>query len=48
MQEKEVTPGITLQEYEDRRSRLMEQLPDSSMVVSIAAPMKYMSGGKIC
>lgn len=45
VQRDEVTPGITLNEYKKRRSRLMQALPDSSMVVSVAAPVKYMSGG---
>lgn len=45
VQRDEVTPGIALNEYKKRRSRLMQALPDSSMVVSVAAPVKYMSGG---
>ncbi|TFK22199.1 peptidase M24 [Coprinopsis marcescibilis] len=40
---KDITPGITAEEYEERRKRLMESLPDNSVVVSVAAPIKYMS-----
>ncbi|OCB90214.1 peptidase M24 [Sanghuangporus baumii] len=40
----EVTPGISLSEYKSRRARLMARLPESSMVVSVAASVKYMSG----
>ncbi|KAI5116860.1 hypothetical protein M0805_009170 [Coniferiporia weirii] len=40
----EVTPGITSEEYETRKARLMRELPESSAVVSVAAPVKYMSG----
>ncbi len=41
----ELTPGIPATEYERRRRELMDSLPDGSMVVSVAAPVKYMSGG---
>ncbi|KAH6915471.1 peptidase M24 [Coprinopsis sp. MPI-PUGE-AT-0042] len=41
--QEEVTPGISLSEYDARRKRLMDSLPDNSVVVSVAAPVKYMS-----
>lgn len=40
----ELTPGIPAEEYEWRRRQLMENLPNDSVVVSVAAPVKYMSG----
>ncbi|KAF7301306.1 Methionine aminopeptidase [Mycena indigotica] len=40
----ELTPGFSSEEYETRRRRLMESLPDSSIVVSTAGTIKYMSG----
>ncbi|KAJ7638370.1 peptidase M24 [Roridomyces roridus] len=40
----ELTPGFTANEYETRRRKLMDSLPDSSVVVSIAGTIKYMSG----
>ncbi|KIK55353.1 hypothetical protein GYMLUDRAFT_231086 [Collybiopsis luxurians FD-317 M1] len=40
----ELTPGITSEEYEGRRRRLMNGLPDDSVVVSAAGSVKYMSG----
>ncbi|KAG9317064.1 peptidase M24 [Chiua virens] len=40
----ELTPGIPVEEYERRRRQLMDSLPDDSVVVSVAAPIKYMSG----
>lgn len=39
----ELTPGIRAQEYAQRRQRLMESLPDGSVVVAIAGEIKYMS-----
>ncbi|KAG6830958.1 hypothetical protein H0H92_013670 [Tricholoma furcatifolium] len=39
----ELTPGIPAEDYERRRRALMESLPDNSLVVCIAAPIKYMS-----
>ncbi|KAF4600522.1 hypothetical protein EYR38_005151 [Pleurotus pulmonarius] len=39
----ELTPGIPAEEYETRRRKLMDNLPDDSLVVSVAAPIKYMS-----
>ncbi|GLB33304.1 putative peptidase M24 [Lyophyllum shimeji] len=43
VQPQELTPGIPLEDYEQRRRRLMDRLPDNSLVVSVAAPIKYMS-----
>ncbi|KAG2755665.1 peptidase M24 [Suillus brevipes Sb2] len=40
----ELTPGIPSEEYERRRKDLMDSLPSNSVVVLIAAPVKYMSG----
>jgi len=39
----DLTPGIPASDYDRRRRNLMESLPDKSIVVSVAAPMKYMS-----
>ncbi|KAJ7122944.1 peptidase M24 [Mycena epipterygia] len=44
VQNTELTPGFSAQEYETRRRNLMNSLPDSSIVVSIAGTVKYMSG----
>lgn len=40
----ELTPGITFEDYEKRRKLLIDSLPDDSVIVSVAAPIKYMSG----
>ncbi|ETW84620.1 Metallo peptidase M24B [Heterobasidion irregulare TC 32-1] len=40
----ELTPGIPASEYERRRRKLMDGLPDGSLVVSVSAQVKYMSG----
>jgi intermediate cleaving peptidase 55 len=40
----QLTPGIPAEEYEGRRKTLMDSLPENSIVVSVAAPVKYMSG----
>ncbi|KAJ8085839.1 aminopeptidase [Marasmius tenuissimus] len=40
----EVTPGFPTEEYEARRKKLMDSLPDDSIVVSVAGTIKYMSG----
>lgn len=40
----ELTPGITAQEYADRRSRLASLLPADSVVILPAAELKYRSG----
>ncbi|KAL1749162.1 peptidase M24, structural domain-containing protein [Schizophyllum fasciatum] len=42
----ELTPGIPRKEYEKRRKALMDSLPENSVVVCAAAPIKYMSGGE--
>ncbi|KAM6495511.1 peptidase M24 [Amanita muscaria] len=39
----ELTPGIPAEDYESRRRKLMDMLPDSSVAISVAAPVKYMS-----
>lgn len=39
-----LTPGIPAEDYEQRRRKLMDSLPENSIVVSVAAPIKYMSG----
>ncbi|KLO07415.1 peptidase M24, partial [Schizopora paradoxa] len=44
LKDAELTPGFTPQEYASRRSELMKRLPESSMVVCLSAPVKYMSG----
>jgi hypothetical protein len=43
VKQNELTPGIPSEEYERRRSRLMESLPDNSIAVSVSAPIQYMS-----
>ncbi|KAJ3505687.1 hypothetical protein NLJ89_g7287 [Agrocybe chaxingu] len=43
VKENETTPGIPASDYEQRRRRLMELLPEKSVVLSVAAPVKYMS-----
>lgn len=40
----ELTPGITAQEYADRRSKLASLLPADSVVILPAAELKYRSG----
>ncbi|KAF2837609.1 xaa-pro dipeptidase app [Patellaria atrata CBS 101060] len=40
----EVTPGITAQEYADRRSNLAKALPKNSIAVLAASELKYRSG----
>ncbi|KAF9526256.1 peptidase M24 [Crepidotus variabilis] len=39
----DLTPGIPASDYETRRRKLMEMLPEKSLVVSVAGPVKYMS-----
>lgn len=46
VQRDELTPGIPSSDYEGRRKKLMDLLPEKSIVVSVAAPVKYMSGSK--
>ncbi|KAF8351090.1 peptidase M24, structural domain-containing protein, partial [Amanita rubescens] len=43
VQPNEVTAGIPAEDYECRRRSLMEALPDDSVVISVSAPIKYMS-----
>ncbi|KAF2193513.1 xaa-Pro aminopeptidase-like protein [Zopfia rhizophila CBS 207.26] len=40
----EVTPGITAQEYYDRRAKLAEALPLNSIAILAASDLKYRSG----
>ncbi|TQN72939.1 Intermediate cleaving peptidase 55 [Colletotrichum shisoi] len=40
----EITPGITAQEYWERRARLAEKLPDNGVAVLAAADLQYRSG----
>ncbi|PAV20579.1 peptidase M24 [Pyrrhoderma noxium] len=44
VKQNEVTPGIALSEYKSRRRRLIDSLPESSIVISTAGTVKYMSG----
>ena len=39
-----VTPGITAQEYAQRRSRLAAKLPNNGIAILAAADVKYRSG----
>ncbi|KXN84216.1 Intermediate cleaving peptidase 55 [Leucoagaricus sp. SymC.cos] len=43
VRQNDLTPGIKPEEYEQRRKRLMNSLPESSLVVSVAASVKLMS-----
>ncbi|KAF8966401.1 peptidase M24 [Flammula alnicola] len=43
VQQNDLTPGIPASDYEQRRRRLMELLPEKSVVISVAASVKYMS-----
>ena len=40
----QLTPGIPKSEYEQRRKRLMDSLPDNSVVVAMSGRVKSMSG----
>ncbi|UNI18208.1 Intermediate cleaving peptidase 55 [Purpureocillium takamizusanense] len=40
----EITPGITAQEYADRRAALADAMTDGSVAVLHAAPLQYKSG----
>lgn len=42
-EQNDLTPGIPSEEYKRRRKMLMSSLPDNSVVISVAAPVKYMS-----
>lgn len=43
MKDGELTPGITIEEYISRRHRLLELLPDKSLAIIAAAPVKMMT-----
>ncbi|XWS57413.1 hypothetical protein CRYUN_Cryun09bG0172100 [Craigia yunnanensis] len=43
MMEGEITPGITTEEYISRRKRLLELLPEKSLAIISAAPVKMMT-----
>ncbi|GAA5800190.1 hypothetical protein HPULCUR_005615 [Helicostylum pulchrum] len=43
MKKGEVTPGLTLEEFETRRSNLMKSLPENSTVVSLGYGTRYMT-----
>lgn len=43
MKEGEITPGITAEEYITRRKRLLELLPEKSVAIIAAAPVKMMT-----
>ncbi|OMO86291.1 hypothetical protein CCACVL1_09688 [Corchorus capsularis] len=43
MKEGEITPGITAEEYISRRKRLLELLPEKSLAIIAAAPVKMMT-----
>ncbi|KAK2462269.1 hypothetical protein APHAL10511_005575 [Amanita phalloides] len=43
VQPNELTPGIPPEDYESRRRKLMDALPENSVVISVSAPVKYMS-----
>jgi hypothetical protein len=40
-----VTPGITAQEYAQRRSRLANRLPKNAIAIVAAADIKYRAAG---
>ncbi|RAL52707.1 hypothetical protein DM860_007475 [Cuscuta australis] len=43
LKEGEITPGITSQEYDMRRKRLLELLPKKSLAIFASAPIKMMT-----
>lgn len=43
MKEGEITPGIATEEYISRRKRLLELLPEKSLAIIAAAPVKMMT-----
>lgn len=43
VREGELTPGITAEEYEDRRRRLMDSLPAGAVVVCMGSTVRLMS-----
>ncbi|OAG34586.1 hypothetical protein AYO21_11280 [Fonsecaea monophora] len=44
LQPGELTPGITAQEYADRRTRLAAKLPDKAIAIIAAADLQFRSG----
>ncbi|KAF9551563.1 hypothetical protein CPC08DRAFT_715038 [Agrocybe pediades] len=40
----DLTPGIPSSEYEQRRRKLMDLLPEKSIAIAVSTPVKYMSG----
>ena len=43
LKEGEMTPGITTEEYISRRNRLLDLLPENSLAIIAAAPVKMMT-----
>lgn len=43
MKEGEITPGITSEEYMQRRKKLLDFLPENSLAIVAAAPTKMMT-----
>ena len=43
----ELTPGIPFEEYEDRRRRLMQSLPEGSVVICMGGTVKLMTQGML-
>ncbi|XP_050226090.1 intermediate cleaving peptidase 55, mitochondrial [Mercurialis annua] len=43
LKEGEITPGITNEEYVSRRNKLLELLPENSLAIIAAAPVKMMT-----
>lgn len=43
MMEGEITPGITSEEYMQRRKKLLDFLPENSLAIVAAAPTKMMT-----
>lgn len=43
VREGELTPGVTPEEYEDRRRRLMESLPAGAVVVCMGGTVRLVS-----
>jgi intermediate cleaving peptidase 55 len=46
VRDNDLTPGIPASEYEERRRRLMDMLPEKSVVISAAASVKFMSASE--
>lgn len=47
MKPNELTPGITIDEYEQRRRKLMQNLSVGDVVVCVSGNIKMMSQGKV-